>query len=194
MLAVLLQRAPNLTQIDLHWAVQQYNLDFRSLAASLNTFGTQLESVRLDTRNNFCHYADMIHEALEEPLGNLQEMVNLKYLAVTPRAMIGGTGFIDFQHKIMECLPANLRTLQLIGPTREDPSDMVTGTLFWQFQKLFTAKQPPSSQLQSVEFPCAAFALDPDPDTMHHWRSDVVELPNLGPEPGYNCTFTRLHV
>ncbi|CAK1357238.1 unnamed protein product [Cercospora beticola] len=196
MLAILLQRAPNLIEIDLQWAVQQYNLDFASLAASLNTFGTRLESVRLDTRNNFCHYPDIwgvssTHEAREEPLGNLQEMVNLKHLAVTPRAMVGGSAFIDFQHKVLKCLPANLRTLQLIGPTREDPSDMVTGTLFWQFQKLFTAKQPPSSQLESVEFQCAGFRLSPD--NMYHWRSDVVELPNLGPEPGYNCTFTRLH-
>ncbi|KAM3424981.1 hypothetical protein BST61_g6951 [Cercospora zeina] len=138
MLANLLQRAPNMRRINLQWAVRHYALNFRTLAASLNTFGTQLESVRLDTRNNYCHTYDasgfqMIHEGGEEPLGDLQQMIHLEHLAVTPRALIGRVDVQDQQQKLVECLPAGLKTLQFIGPTREDPSDVCSRrALVWK--------------------------------------------------------------
>ncbi|KAF2216040.1 hypothetical protein CERZMDRAFT_94422 [Cercospora zeae-maydis SCOH1-5] len=194
MLGYLLQRAPNMRRINLQWAVQQYTLDFRTLAASLNTFGTQLESVRLDTRNNYCHTHDAsgsprIHEGREEPLGNLQQMIHLERLAVTPRALIGCVDVQDQQQKLVECLPASLNTLQIIGPTREDPSDVVTEKLFHQFNMLLHARQPMNSRLERVEFQCVSSC--PDIDDTHHWRSNTVELSNLGPKPGYHCTLTR---
>ncbi|KAI5367756.1 hypothetical protein Slin15195_G028890 [Septoria linicola] len=196
-LAYLLQRAPNLRDIDLHWAVQQYPLDFKSIAASLNTFGAGLQSVKLDTRNNFCRlpepdphlFAARIHEAYDDPLGNLERMTTLVHLAVTPRALIGSYRYFDPKHKLVDCLPVSLTTLQILGPTREDPDVALTGAVYRHLVPIMQDTPSTCSELRRISFRCAAYAL-------HHsdvrsWRCDATRLNNLGPTPGFNTSFTK---
>lgn len=218
MLAYLLRRAPNLRQIDLQWAVQEYPLDFQSIAASLNTFGTHLESVRLDTRNNFCNLPEAdpeptgtrIHEAYDEPLGNLQPMTNLLHLAVTPRALVGSHRFFNNpsqeQHNPLVhnnsnnnnnnnhllLLPPHLQTLHILGPTREDPDVALTTAVYHQIlHPAITREATTCPDLRRIELSCSAFAPEKYRCCSPGWEVEASEWENVGPVAAWKVVLKK---
>ena len=133
--------------------------------------------------------ASRIHEAYDDPLGNLEQMTNLVHLAVTPRALVGSFRYFDPEHQLVKCFPAKLRTLTLIGPTREDPSAALTSAVYRHIEPLIAAARPSCPQLSRIDIHCTAYAVN---NESHQWQEKAMKLENLGPVPAWNTTITKL--
>lgn len=178
MVGVLLLRAPNLEVLDLQWAIQDYPLDFPKIAASLNTWGHNLKSVTLDTRQNFTHVQDengesLVAEGRGEPLGNLRELKQLQYLAITPRALLGRPTAREHSDELTGLFGETLESLTFLGPTRESSSSSLTELMYQKVHGLLQSGINPLMRLRSIDL--QGVASDLTDHDFGDWKSTATQ-------------------
>lgn len=120
----LLLRAPNLRVLDAQWASQHHRLHFGIIGEFLVLRGSNLETIRLDSRQNVCMPfegdtrppSSAMGEAIDSPLGSLGAMESLKHLAVTAPALFG-YHLVERQTRLQDILPPNIEEITILGPS-----------------------------------------------------------------------------